>query len=38
MRVRRGQIHYNEEVPFEKKPAAGFYDTSNEALENQVSV
>ena len=35
MRVRRGQIHYNEEVPFEKKPAAGFYDTSNEALENQ---
>ena len=38
VRVRRGQIHYNEEVPFEKKPAAGFYDTSTEALENQVNM
>ena len=36
VRVRRGQIHYNEEIPFEKKPAAGFYDTSGEAPDTQV--
>jgi len=35
VRVRRGQIHYNEEIPFEKKPAAGFYDTSGEAPDTQ---
>ena len=35
VRVKRGQIHYNEEVPFEKKPAPGFYDTSAEGIENQ---
>lgn len=29
-RLKKGQIDYNSEIPFEKKPAAGFYDTSNE--------
>ena len=29
-RPRRGQIDYNAEIPFEKKPAAGFHDTSQE--------
>ena len=29
-RLKKGQIDYNAEIPFEKKPAAGFYDTSNE--------
>jgi pre-mRNA-splicing factor CDC5/CEF1 len=33
VRVKKGAIHYNEEVPFEKKPAAGFYDTANEELD-----
>ena len=26
----RGQIDYNKEIPFEKRPAAGFYDTGDE--------
>ena len=26
--VRKGQIDYNKEIPFEKRPAVGFYDTS----------
>jgi len=28
--VRKGQIDYNKEIPFEKRPAVGFYDTSDE--------
>lgn len=30
---RKRGIDYNAEVPFEKKPAPGFYDTSNEAVD-----
>ncbi|PIK61648.1 putative cell division cycle 5-like protein-like [Apostichopus japonicus] len=33
-RKRRG-VDYNEEIPFEKKPAPGFYDTSNEELDKE---
>merc|ERR1712223_884359 len=29
-RQKRGRIDYNSEIPFEKKPAIGFYDTANE--------
>merc|ERR1712223_989255 len=29
-RLKKGRINYNAEIPFEKKPALGFYDTSNE--------
>ncbi len=29
-RLKKGHIDYNTEIPFEKKPALGFYDTSNE--------
>ena len=32
-RKKRKGVDYNEEVPFEKKPAAGFYDTSNEVFD-----
>ena len=28
-------IAYNTEIPFEKKPALGFYDVSNEALDKE---
>ena len=28
--MRKGQIDYNKEIPFEKRPAVGFYDTSDE--------
>merc|ERR1711944_37218 len=28
--LKRGRIDYNAEIPFEKRPAPGFYDTSNE--------
>ena len=28
--MKRGRIDYNAEIPFEKKPATGFYDTANE--------
>ncbi|ENN73481.1 hypothetical protein D910_12233 [Dendroctonus ponderosae] len=31
-RKKRG-VDYNAEIPFEKRPALGFYDTSNEALD-----
>ena len=33
VRVKKGRINYNEEIPFEKRPAAGFYDTANEEVE-----
>ena len=29
-RLKKGRIDYNKEIPFEKKPAIGFYDTGNE--------
>ncbi|KAF6208293.1 hypothetical protein GE061_016747 [Apolygus lucorum] len=32
-RSKRKGIDYNMEIPFEKKPASGFYDTSNEAID-----
>ena len=32
-RLRKGLIDYNAEVPFEKKPALGFYDTSAETFD-----
>ena len=28
--LKRGRIDYNAEIPFEKRPAQGFYDTANE--------
>lgn len=28
--LKKGRIDYNAEIPFEKTPAAGFYDTANE--------
>ncbi|XP_060523536.1 cell division cycle 5-like protein [Cylas formicarius] len=31
-RKKRG-VNYNAEIPFEKRPAIGFYDTSNEVLD-----
>lgn len=31
-RKKRG-VDYNTEIPFEKKPAIGFYDTSQEAYD-----
>merc|ERR1712012_881490 len=27
--LKRGRIDYNAEIPFEKRPAPGFYDTAN---------
>ena len=33
--VRKGQIDYNKEIPFEKRPAVGFYDTSGMAALTQ---
>ncbi len=33
VRVKKGQLNYNEEIPFEKKPARGFYDTAGEELD-----
>ncbi|TRY78786.1 hypothetical protein TCAL_11803 [Tigriopus californicus] len=33
IRVKKGKINYNVEIPFEKKPAAGFYDTANEEVD-----
>lgn len=33
-RRRRGKIDYNAEIPFEKKPALGFYDTSEETVQS----
>ncbi|BES87296.1 cell division [Nesidiocoris tenuis] len=32
-RSKRKGIDYNTEIPFEKKPAAGFFDTSNETVD-----
>jgi len=32
VRLKKNQIDYNAEVPFEKKPAPGFYDTVGEEL------
>lgn len=32
-RSKRKGVDYNTEIPFEKKPAHGFYDTSNEAVD-----
>lgn len=32
-RKRKRGVDYNAEIPFEKQPAIGFYDTSNEALD-----
>ena len=31
-RRKRGRIDYNAEIPFEKKPAVGFHDTSEETF------
>lgn len=31
-RKKRGRIDYNAEIPFEKQPAPGFYDTSQEVI------
>jgi pre-mRNA-splicing factor CDC5/CEF1 len=28
--VKRGRMDYNKEIPFEKRPAIGFYDTGSE--------
>lgn len=30
-----GQMDYNADIPFEKKPALGFYDTNEEAAKNE---
>ncbi|CAG0915920.1 unnamed protein product [Notodromas monacha] len=30
---RKGGVDYNADIPFEKRPAPGFYDTSNEAYD-----
>ena len=32
-RKRKRGVDYNKEIPFEKKPAPGFYDTSNESFD-----
>lgn len=32
-RKKKRGVDYNAEVPFEKRPALGFYDTSNEELD-----
>jgi len=32
-RRKKRQIDYNEEIPFEKRPALGFYDTSEETFD-----
>lgn len=32
---RRGAIDYSAEVAFEKKPAAGFFDTSDEQMRSK---
>jgi len=30
---RKRGVNYNTEIPFEKRPALGFYDTSNEHID-----
>ncbi|KAA8913278.1 pre-mRNA splicing factor component-domain-containing protein [Sphaerosporella brunnea] len=32
---RKGEMDYNADIPFEKAPALGFYDTSEEAARNE---
>ncbi|KAH8809102.1 pre-mRNA splicing factor component-domain-containing protein [Xylogone sp. PMI_703] len=32
---KKGQMDYNADIPFEKKAAAGFYDTEEEAIRNE---
>lgn len=32
---KQGEMDYNADIPFEKKPAAGFYDTSEEIQRNE---
>ncbi|KAL7267288.1 Pre-mRNA-splicing factor cef1 [Rhizina undulata] len=32
---RKGEMDYNADIPFEKKPALGFYDTKEEELRNE---
>ncbi|KTW28444.1 hypothetical protein T552_01706 [Pneumocystis carinii B80] len=32
---KKGQMDYNADIPFEKKPALGFYDTTEEQLMNE---
>lgn len=32
-RKKKRGVDYNSEIPFEKKPAAGFYDTSIEVVD-----
>ena len=32
-RKKKRGVDYNTEIPFEKKPAAGFYDTSQEVYD-----
>ena len=32
-RLKKRRIDYNAEIPFEKRPAIGFYDTSEEAFD-----
>ncbi|KAG5437464.1 hypothetical protein PCANB_000892 [Pneumocystis canis] len=32
---KKGQMDYNADIPFEKKPALGFYDTTEEQLINE---
>lgn len=34
-RPKKRQLDYNAEIPFEKEPAVGFYDTSNEIFDPQ---
>jgi pre-mRNA-splicing factor CDC5/CEF1 len=32
---KKGQMDYNADIPFEKKAASGFYDTEEEAIQNE---
>lgn len=32
---KKGEMDYNADIPFEKKPALGFYDTSEEHIRNE---
>ena len=34
-RRKNQRIDYNSEIPFEKRPAPGFYDTSEETVESE---
>ncbi|KAF3902945.1 hypothetical protein ABW20_dc0100735 [Dactylellina cionopaga] len=35
---KKGQMDYNADIPFEKKPSLGFYDTSEEQARNERSL